>query len=130
DPERFARFTAIADHLVDACARSPVLIGIDDVHAADPGALLLARFVVRTLARQPLMLLLASRIADAPVWADSDATIVPLGPRAATARGVVGPAPDAGRILRHAAALGSAPVIGEVSAVARAAPDAVHRALS
>ena len=185
DPERFARFTAIADHLVDACARSPVLIGIDDVHAADPGALLLARFVARTLARQPLMLLLASRIADAPVWADSDATIVPLGPfdvtetetflrchggavldrrearalhrltaghplhlrhvtggssgmrrpvagslRAAIDRAVVGLGPDAGRILRHAAALGTAPAIGEVSAVARAAPDAVQRALS
>jgi hypothetical protein len=184
DPERFARFTAITDHLGDACARSPVLIVIDDVHAADPGALLLARFVARTLARHPLMLLLASRIADARVWADSDATLVPLGPfdaaetetflrchgsavldrrearalhrltaghplhlqhvtggsggmrrpiagslRAAIDRAVVGLGPDADRVLRHAAALGTAPAIGEVSAVARVSADAVHRAL-
>jgi hypothetical protein len=78
--ERFARFTAVADLVAAACRRSPVLLVIDDAHAADPGAMLLARFVARTLVRRPLLLLLSSRIVDHPVWGDSDATIVPLGP--------------------------------------------------
>ncbi|GIJ67236.1 ATP-binding protein [Virgisporangium ochraceum] len=79
-PERFARFSAVADLIASACGRSPVLLVIDDAHAADPGAMLLARFVARALVRQPVLLLLSSRIADRPVWTDSDATFVPLGP--------------------------------------------------
>jgi tetratricopeptide (TPR) repeat protein len=81
DPERFALFAAVADQIIGACARSPVLVVIDDAHAADPGATLLARFVARTLARHPLVLLFASRPTGAdPPWGDSDATMVPLGP--------------------------------------------------
>lgn len=79
-PERFARFSAVADLVAAACVRSPVLLMIDDVHAADPGAMLLARFVARTLIRKPLLLLLSSRIVDRPIWEGSDATLVTLGP--------------------------------------------------
>lgn len=98
-PERFARFSAVADLVTAACARSPVLLMIDDAHAADPGAMLLARFVARALVRQPLLLLLTSRIADRPVWTDNDATVVRLGPfdvaeTAEFLRSRGGPAPD------------------------------------
>jgi hypothetical protein len=61
DPERFARFTTIAQRIDAACARSPVLVVIDDIHAADAGAMLLSRFVARTLAWRPLVLLLTRR---------------------------------------------------------------------
>lgn len=61
DPERFARFAAVTHQLALACGGSPALVVIDDVHAADVGALLLTRFVARTLARVPLVLLLTRR---------------------------------------------------------------------
>jgi tetratricopeptide (TPR) repeat protein len=61
DPERFARFVAVGDQLAAACARSPVLLVLDDLHAADPGALLLTRFVARALDRLPLVLLITRR---------------------------------------------------------------------
>jgi tetratricopeptide (TPR) repeat protein len=61
DPERFARFAAVAELLARACRESPVLIVIDDIQAVDPGAVLLARFIARALTRLPLMLLLTRR---------------------------------------------------------------------
>jgi len=85
DPERFARFTAIAERVDAACARWPVLIVIDDIDSADAGAMLLCRFVARTLAGRPLVLLLTRRsdpdgieIAS-PAWAvEGEATLVAL----------------------------------------------------
>lgn len=86
DPERFARFRAIAEQIGVACKRSPALVVIDDVHAADAGAMLLSRFVGRTLARRPLVLLLTRRTEpDGPeggpqTWdVDAEATLVALG---------------------------------------------------
>jgi tetratricopeptide (TPR) repeat protein len=61
DPERFARFEAVVRRVRRACADTSALIVIDDVHAADPGALLLTRFIARSLRRLPLVLLLARR---------------------------------------------------------------------
>ena len=61
DPERFARFAAVAGQIGQACVRAPALVIIDDVHAADPGAILLTRFIARDLARLPLVLLLSRR---------------------------------------------------------------------
>ncbi|MDN3356336.1 AAA family ATPase [Actinomadura sp. DC4] len=61
DPERFARFAAIGAELARACDDSPVLVVIDDVHVADPGAVLLARFLARDLARRPLVLVFTRR---------------------------------------------------------------------
>ena len=45
DPERFARFSAVADRLREAAVEQPLMLVIDDVHAADAGTLLLVRFV-------------------------------------------------------------------------------------
>ncbi|WP_328475921.1 AAA family ATPase [Actinoplanes sp. NBC_00393] len=58
DPERFARFSAIEELLG---ARAPLLVVVDDVHAADAGTLLLTRFLARDVARRPMMMLLARR---------------------------------------------------------------------
>src|SRR6266487_2599130 len=43
DPERFTRFVAVVDALASRCARRPALVVVDDVQAADAGALLLVR---------------------------------------------------------------------------------------
>ncbi|GAB3980390.1 hypothetical protein GCM10029978_078320 [Actinoallomurus acanthiterrae] len=61
DPERFARFAAVGEELARACDTSPVLVVIDDIHVADPGAVLLARFLARALARRPLTLVFTRR---------------------------------------------------------------------
>jgi tetratricopeptide (TPR) repeat protein len=60
DRERFSRFTAITDQLRARCRTAPMLIIFDDVHAADPGAVLLCRFVARAL-RDSALVLVASR---------------------------------------------------------------------
>jgi tetratricopeptide (TPR) repeat protein len=61
DPERFARFVAVGDRLAAACARTPICLVLDDIHAADPGALLLTRFLARALNRLPLVMLTTRR---------------------------------------------------------------------
>jgi tetratricopeptide (TPR) repeat protein len=61
DPERFARFVAVVDALADAGDRARLCVVLDDLHAADPGALLLTRFVARALDRLPLLLLTTRR---------------------------------------------------------------------
>jgi hypothetical protein len=60
-PGRFGRFVAVTDQLAVACRRSPACVIIDDVHAAGPGALLLLRFVARSLARVRLALVITRR---------------------------------------------------------------------
>jgi len=61
DPERFSRFVKVGDLLGDACTRGPVLVVLDDLHTADPGAVLLARFVARALHRLPVVLVITRR---------------------------------------------------------------------
>jgi tetratricopeptide (TPR) repeat protein len=88
DPERFARFSAVADRLREAAAEQPLMLVIDDVHAADAGTLLLVRFVVRTLDRARVQMLLLRRdvVPDDPAIADiidsveREATVLPLAP--------------------------------------------------
>jgi tetratricopeptide (TPR) repeat protein len=61
DPERFARFAAVADLLTKSRAKSPTMIVIDDVHYADESALLLTRFLATALDRLPLVMVLTRR---------------------------------------------------------------------
>ncbi len=61
DPDRFARFTAVADLLEDRAAKTPLMVVIDDAHVADNAALLLARFLARSLDRSPVVLVLTRR---------------------------------------------------------------------
>lgn len=83
DPERFARFTAIAELVRNGRADRPTMVVVDDVHNADEGALLLTRFLVRALDRLPLFLVLVRRPDTADtvpllVELERDATTVPL----------------------------------------------------
>jgi tetratricopeptide (TPR) repeat protein len=59
--ERFATFRAVAETIVAAAAQQPVLIVIDDAHTADAGALLLTRFLVRTLRATPVHIVITAR---------------------------------------------------------------------
>ncbi|HSS08856.1 MAG TPA: ATP-binding protein, partial [Acidimicrobiales bacterium] len=68
DPERFARFRAVTAAIGHAAGEQPVLVVLDDAHAADPGALLLARFAIRSLRAAPLLLLVTFR--DQPASQD------------------------------------------------------------
>jgi len=71
DPERFARFAAVAERLGEHRGTTPTMIVMDDVQDADEGALLLTRFLVRALDRLPLVVVLARR-APATHKADGD----------------------------------------------------------
>jgi hypothetical protein len=62
--DRFARFVAVTDRLGRACTGAPACVVVDDVHAADAGALLLMRFVARALDRLPLVLVLGRRTGE------------------------------------------------------------------
>ena len=107
--ERFRRFVAAGEELARACRDGPVCIVIDDVHAADPDAVLLARYVAKLLHALPLLLIVIRRDeAGVPPDLDrllaeleSDAMLIPLPPfdeheTAAflAAHGVPGPEPD------------------------------------
>jgi hypothetical protein len=89
DPERFARFAAVAELLAEVRARTPTMVVIDDVHQADESALLLTRFLAGTLDRLPLVVVLTRRRSPAeggePAEAllgelQRDATTIPLRP--------------------------------------------------
>jgi tetratricopeptide (TPR) repeat protein len=81
--ERFARFAAVADLLATNRRHVPTMIVIDDVHHADSSTLLLTRFLVHTLDRLPLVLVLAKRPGsgdDLLAELQRDATTVPVRP--------------------------------------------------
>jgi tetratricopeptide (TPR) repeat protein len=59
DPERFSRFQAVTDQLARAVTARPTMLVIDDLHAADPAAQLLTRFVAK--ARLPLAMVVTHR---------------------------------------------------------------------
>ncbi len=61
DPERFARFAALLDTLRRQCRATPSVVVIDDIHVADAGAVLLTRFIARSLHGLPLLLLVTRR---------------------------------------------------------------------
>ncbi len=65
DSVRFTRFRALGDRLAALSVRSPVLIALEDIHAADAPSLLLLRFLARRAATFPL-LLVATMSTDPP----------------------------------------------------------------
>ncbi len=86
DPQRFSRFQEVADLLADACAAAPTLLIIDDLHAADPGAVLLTRFIARDLHRLPLLMVITHRPGEAradsaPLVADLERDAEPIALR-------------------------------------------------
>ena len=66
EPEaaRFRLFTATADFLRNASERQPLVLFLDDLHAADAPSLLLLRFLARELGSTRILLLGAYRDVD------------------------------------------------------------------
>ena len=62
DPERFSRFTAVVERL--AALSAPVFLVIDDLHAAEPGAVLLTEFVARMRHQLRLVMVVTAREDD------------------------------------------------------------------
>ena len=62
---RFALFDAVARGLRSAGAEQPLVLALDDLHAADAASLLLTAFVAEQIADVPLLLLCAFREAEA-----------------------------------------------------------------
>lgn len=69
DAARFYLFAAVMDLLKQAAAR-PLLIVLDDLHAADPASLLLLRFVAGDLRRSALLVVATYRDVEAHRRAD------------------------------------------------------------
>jgi hypothetical protein len=61
DPERFARFRAVAETLTLSSEAAPILIVLDDMHAADAGAVVLVRFLARSPRLRRVVLLVTHR---------------------------------------------------------------------
>jgi DNA-binding SARP family transcriptional activator len=66
DPEaaRFSLFGAVAAFLRNAARRQPIVLILDDLHAADAPSLLLLRFVARELGSMAVLLVAACRDVD------------------------------------------------------------------
>jgi DNA-binding SARP family transcriptional activator len=64
DGARFRLFEATAEFLRNAAERRPLVLVLDDLHAADPPSLLLLRFLARALGSTRLLLLGAYRNVD------------------------------------------------------------------
>ena len=61
EAERFARFRSVARAISRSADAGPVLVVIDNAQAADDGALLLARFVVRSLPAARVLFVITAR---------------------------------------------------------------------
>jgi tetratricopeptide (TPR) repeat protein len=67
EPERFTRFRAVTSAVSEIANEGPVLMVLDDVHATDPGAMLLARLAIRSLRAVPALLVVTCRpMVDVP----------------------------------------------------------------
>jgi predicted ATPase len=72
ESERIRLFDAVARFLTDESAETPLLLTLDDVHAADEPSLLMLRFLGQTLSGTRLMLVASYRDADGRVRERSD----------------------------------------------------------
>ena len=77
-PARFALFEALTALLRTAAERSPLLVVIDDVHAADPGSLLALRFAAGQSVDAPVLLLATERDPAAEVTPETAALLAEL----------------------------------------------------
>ncbi|HEX4340618.1 MAG TPA: AAA family ATPase [Polyangiaceae bacterium] len=64
EPERFRAFDAIAQYLRRAAQRTPLVLILEDLHAADAASLLLAHFLLREIRGAPLFVLGTYRPAE------------------------------------------------------------------
>jgi hypothetical protein len=71
EAERFRLFDTVAQGLVKASRTRPLVIAIDDAHAADIPSLLLLRFVAQNLRSAPILVLVTQREVEARVRPDA-----------------------------------------------------------
>ena len=64
DGARFRMFDATAEFLRSACERRPMVLVLDDLHAADAPSLLLLEYLARELASIPMLVIAAYRDVD------------------------------------------------------------------
>ncbi len=76
---RFALFDAVASFLRDAAATDPLLLVLDDLHAADPASLLMLEFVAQGIIESPILLLATFQEAAARSRPDMEKLIGVLG---------------------------------------------------
>ena len=79
DSARFALFDAACSCLVDAAAQDPLVVILDDLHAADPSSLLLLQFVVRTVHQHPILVVGTYRDEPTPGTSHIDALLADIG---------------------------------------------------
>jgi DNA-binding SARP family transcriptional activator len=115
DPEaaRFRLFDAVVSFLTRAAAKRPIVLVLDDLHAADEPSLLLLQFVARGLGDSRLLVVGAYRDVD-PILRDPLAsTLAELGRERTTRRIALGgfAEPDVGEYVSLTAGLEADPAI-------------------
>jgi tetratricopeptide (TPR) repeat protein len=76
---RFALFDAVASFLRDAAASDPLVIVLDDLHAADPASLLMFEFLAHGISGAPILLLATAQEAAARTRPEVERLIGALG---------------------------------------------------
>jgi tetratricopeptide (TPR) repeat protein len=76
---RFALFDAVASFLRDAAASDPLVIVLDDLHAADPASLLMFEFLAHGVTEVPILLLATAQEAAARTRPEVERLIGALG---------------------------------------------------
>ena len=143
--DRFTLFRAIAASVDRATLRRPCLVILDDVQVADVSTLLLARFLVRSLARRRLGVVLSRRTVDEPQSGDvaaatfaeltREATVIDLPGIAGAEDGggssplLVGDLPGPTRSTLGAAAVLGRATVWEIAALTGTSPAGVLGAL-
>jgi tetratricopeptide (TPR) repeat protein len=111
---RFRMFDAVTAFLKSVAAAQPVVLVLDDLHAADEPSLLLLRFVARELNGSRLLIVGAYRDVDPTLTAPLTETVSELVREPVTRTlGLSGlGAPDVARFIELAAPVASAPQLG------------------
>ena len=85
DPEtaRFRLFDAVAEFLVETARKRPLIVVLDDLHAADAGSLVMLRFVSEAVSDAPVLIVgsYREREAQLPERAESFAGLVRVATR-------------------------------------------------
>ncbi len=79
-PDRFAVYEAVTEALRAAASVRPVLVLLDDLHAADADTLALTRFVARSIRDAPVAVVIAARPSQRLAPLARDCVHVVLGP--------------------------------------------------
>jgi DNA-binding SARP family transcriptional activator len=76
--QRFRLFDAVATLLREEARTKPIVLVLEDLHAADAATLLLLRFVAQTLTDAPLLMIATTRSSDRTVTESFTATLAEL----------------------------------------------------